>query len=110
MSSTRDEANLQLFSNVGFFFVFFPASGKKFFFNSLPKSAEHVRRNLHEEPGPMLMFEHTPPRPHPPRTDCVSHFNTTAFLFIFLSSSREVKLVRELWVLKLQPQTCLALL
>lgn len=72
MSSTRDEANLQLFSNVGFFLFFFPASGKKFFFNSLPKSAEHVRRNLHEEPGPMLMFEHTPPAlTHPARTVCL---------------------------------------
>lgn len=94
---------MQLFSNGAFFFLSFSPSGKKFFFNSLPKSAEHVR-NLHEEPGPMLMFEHmccwTPPPPHPARTVCLN-LTPQLFLFFFCSNSREVKLVRELRALKL---------
>lgn len=79
MSSTREEANLQLFSNVALTFFFSP-SGKKFF-NSLPKSAEHVRRNLHEEPRADARVRTHPPRSHPPCTDCGSHFNNTAFFF-----------------------------
>lgn len=77
MSSTREEANLQLFSNAAL--VFFSPSGKKFFFNSLPKSAERVGGN----PPPREGTWANAPRSNTCALDPspTPRFNTAAFFF-----------------------------
>lgn len=84
MSSTREEANLQLFSNVpSFFFLLHRVKSSSTLRQSrLSTFVGTSTRNLGQRSRSNVRAVDPPPPDS--RTDCASHFNTAAFFdFIF---------------------------